>query len=167
MTKIFSVDAETDGLYGEVWAIGAAVVEDGKSTVEVFGAQIDPAIVSDPWVRENVVPVVALNVLESRAALLNAFWGFWMEHRDGSVAVADVGTPVEAGLFRACVALDPAGRQWNGPYPLHEVATALLLAGVDPDVDRREYCGRTDLVAHNPVHDALASALCWQQVAPR
>ena len=38
--KTFSFDAETDGLYGDVWAIGA-VVQDGAKQ-KVFAGQIDP-----------------------------------------------------------------------------------------------------------------------------
>jgi hypothetical protein len=39
--KIFSFDAETDGLYGPVWAIGAVVtnIQDGE---EVPGTPIRP-----------------------------------------------------------------------------------------------------------------------------
>ena len=161
--KIFSVDAETDGLYGPVWAIGAAVLDTEPGLVQVWGSQIDPDVVTDPWVREHVVPAVNLARVSSREQLLDEFWAFWMEHREGSVCVADFGAPVEAGLFRACVERDLPGRMWNGPYPLHEVGTALLMAGIDPDVDRREFADRLGLDQHNPVHDALASALCWQK----
>jgi hypothetical protein len=161
--KIFCFDAETDGLYGQVWAIGAVVLGDGD--VARFGAQVDPAVVTDPWVRKAVVPVVDLPRFSSRDDLLNGFWAFWLAHKDGADCVADVGHPVESGLFRACVELDLPARRWDGPYPMHELATALLMAGVDPDVDRREYCGAADLVRHHPVDDAMASALCWQQVA--
>lgn len=162
---VFCFDAETNGLYGEVWAIGAVLLDGDGSFADVFGGQLDPAVVTDPWVIENVVPSVRLPKFESRDELLNAFWQFWAERPDGTVCVADIGAPVEAGLLRACVALDP-GRTFEGPYPLHELGTALLMAGIDPDVDRREMAGRPDLDAHNPMHDALVSALCWRQVAP-
>ncbi len=163
--KIFCFDAETDGLYGPVWAVGAVVLDSAKGWLAKFGAQLDPDVVTDPWVRKHVVPAVRLGEYSSRELLLNAFWTFWTTHKDGAVCVADVGTPVEAGLFRACVELDLPARQWEGPYPLHELATALLVAGIDPDADRRELCGYTDLVPHDPVDDATASALCWLQVA--
>lgn len=165
--KIFCFDAETDGLYGPVWAVGAVVLDSANGWLARFGAQLDPDTVTDPWVRQHVVPVVDLpRFSRGREDLLNAFWAFWVTHKEDAVCVADVGAPVEAGLFRACVELDLAARQWEGPLPLHELATALLMAGVDPDVDRREYSGATGLVPHNPVDDATASALCWQQVAP-
>lgn len=166
--KIFSVDAETDGLYGPVWAVGAVILEDHTGgPVHRFAAQLDPDVVTDPWVLGHVVPVVDLPRYPDRGALLDAFWTFWLEHRDGAECVGDFAAPVEAGLFRACVERDLADRQWKGPYPLHELGTALRMAGIDPDVDRRALCERPDLVPHDPVDDALASALCWRKAVTR
>lgn len=162
LVNIFSVDAETDGLYGPVWAIGAVVLDDHGAEVAWFAGQLNPDVVTDPWVRENIVPVVDLPRLPTRQKLLNDFWWFWMEYREGALAVADFGAPVEAGLFRACVSLSKKERTFQGPHPLHELGTALLLAGLDPDCDRRELCGRPDLVRHNPVDDAMMAGLCWQ-----
>jgi hypothetical protein len=160
--RIFSVDAESDGLYGPVWAIGAVVL-DGMETVAEFKGQIDPTTVTDEWVRANIVPVVDLPRHPSRDDLLDSFWAFWMEHREGILCVGDFGAPVEAALFRACVEVDLSGRMWNGPYPMHELGTALLLAGIDPDVNRREMAGVDGLVQHDPYDDALAAGLCWQK----
>lgn len=164
MTRVFAVDAETDGLYGPVWAIGAVVLDDGVAVTPELGIQLDPAVVTDGWTRKNVVPHVDLPRIDSREGLLNLFWDFWLANKEGAEAVADVGTPVEAGLFRACVELDPDSRTFQGPYPLHELATALRMAGMDPDLDRRVALRRMDLVPHNPVDDALGAALMWHQV---
>lgn len=159
--KIFSVDAESDSLYGEIWAIGACVIDDSGVRDE-FEGQIDPSFVTDPWVRENIVPVVDLPLFESGLALLNAFWDFWMKYREDSLCVADFGAPVEAFLFRCAVEINPAARMWQGPYPMHELGTALLLADLDPDINRRELAGRPELVQHNPLDDAIAAGLCWK-----
>jgi hypothetical protein len=155
----FSFDAETDGLYGDAWAIGA-VAKDGDIE-KVFAGQVDSSDLQNEWVRQNVAPFVSLPRYESARALRDAFWAFWLEHREGAVCIADFGSPVESGLFRACVADDLDTRQWLGPYPLHEVGTALLCAGIDPDIDRIEFSGLTGLVKHNPVDDARASLACW------
>lgn len=161
--KMFSFDAETDGLYGDVWAIGAVVADDNGREVAYFGAQIDPTGVINQWVRDNVVPYISLPRFSSSRALRDAFWAFWLAHREGAVCIADFGSPVESGLFRACVADDPDVRQWLGPYPLHDVGTALLCAGVDPDIDRVVFSGLNGLVKHNPVDDARASLACWRK----
>ena len=172
MTAIFSADAETNGLYGDVWAIGAVTLTQAPDQREteaavVFSGQLDPDVVTDPWTWANVVPHVDLPRYDTREHLLDAFWDTWLAHSAASrsVAVADCGYPVETGLYRACVELAPEVRWNQGPFPLHELSTWLLAAGLDPELDRREYVGRTDLVCHNPVADALVQALCWHKVA--
>lgn len=175
--KIFSADAETDGLYGRVWAIGAILVdpEDPRykyhptSRIDLshsFVGQLDPSVVTDPWVIENVVPHVDLPRYDTREELLEGFWQFWLEfgRDEGTVAVADCGHPVESGLFRACVELDLKARCFQGPFPLDELSTLLRARGLDPKLDRRELIGRPDLVAHDPFADAIVAALCWAQV---
>ncbi len=168
VTKIFGVDAETNGLYGPVWAVGAVAFDPATQAVTAtFRGQLSVDVVTDDWTRRNVVPVVDLPRYKSAGELLEAFWTFWEAHggRGDVEAVADVQTPVEAGLFRACVQRDRARREFAGPYPLHELASALWMAGLDPHLDRREFCGRPDLVAHDPVADAMVAALCWSKLA--
>jgi hypothetical protein len=161
MKNLFVVDAETDGLYGAVWAIGTVVLREDGSELDRFAGQVDPSDLTDSWVRENVAAHISLPRFATRQELRDAFWAFWTRHRESAMCVADVGSPVESGLFRTCVADDPASRMWNGPYPLHEVATVLLCAGVDPDVDRVAFSGLTGLTKHNPVDDSLASGHSW------
>lgn len=164
--NLFSFDAETDGLYGPVWAIGAVVLDEHVKEIARFGGMIDPEVhVTDGWVKENVCQHVHLERFETPLDLRNAFWAFWMTWRENSICVSDFGTPVESGLFRACVEDDLENRQWNGPYPLHEVATALLCAGIDPDIDRIAF-SEVDpgtVRKHNPVDDALVSVLSWRR----
>lgn len=49
---------------------------------------------------------------------------------------------------------------------MHELGTALLLSGNDPDVNRHELAGWRELVQHNPVDDAIAAGSCWLKVTP-
>ena len=132
--NVFYFDAETDGLYGAVWAIGAVVQTHDGVEIARFAGQVDPSDLTDGWVRENIAAHIKLPR-----------------------------SPVESGLFRACVEDSPAERTWEGPYPLHEVATLLLAAGIDPDIDRVEFSGLTGLTKHNPIDDSLASAACWRK----
>lgn len=160
----FCVDAETDGLYGDVWAIGAVVANESGDIIATFAGQIEYTGQNE-WVLQNVAPYVDLPRYASARALRDAFWAFWLAHRDGAICIADFGAPVESGLFAACVADDLAARQWLGPYPLHEVETALVCNSVNSDIDRFEFSGLTGLAKHNPVDDARASLACWQKVA--
>ena len=45
---------------------------------------------------------------------------------------AECAWPVEASFLLKCVRDDQEDRTWKGPYPLHDVATLLLAAGMDP-----------------------------------
>ena len=162
---LFSFDAETDGLYGPVWAIGAVVLDAAGNEVNSFAGQVSGGTLNDPWVIENVVPFVNLPRYATRRELRDAFWSFWMEYRGSSITLADFGSPVESGLFRSLIADDPTSRQWHGPYPLHEVGTMLLAAGLDPDLDRIQFTGLTSAVKHDPVWDARVSAAAWRKAA--
>jgi hypothetical protein len=161
MEKYFSFDAETDGLYGPSFAIGAVVFEDGKFTKEFKGVLKDAdKFVTSDWVRENCLPIAdGYTQYETRADLLNAFWDFYMENKKDAKIFADVGVPVESQVFRECVQLDLANRQWDGPYPLHEVASYLDARGIDPDIDRIKFSG-FDGRKHDPCDDAKASVIC-------
>ena len=161
-SNILSIDAESDGLYGPVWAIGAIVINSKGKEISRFEGQISSDIVTDSWVIKNIVPYVNLPKYNTALGLRDAFWKFWIENKKDAIVIADFGAIVEGGLFRACVADDP-NRTWDGPYPMHELGTALLLAGIDPDIDRKEYSGLKDLDKHNPVHDAILAAACWKK----
>ncbi len=165
--RIFAVDAETDGLYGEPFAIGAVVLDETGAEIASFAGAADVEAVRDPWVRENVLPVLGpLPEFAGRAQLRGAFWDFWMCHRENALCVADVGTPVEAFLFRLCVAEDES-RTFQGPFPMHDLATLLLVRGLDPLASRPtlartwglEWTGKQ----HNPVDDARLTALLFRQ----
>lgn len=160
--NIFSFDAEPEGLYGPPFAIGAVVLRRGEEApIKTFGGRIHPTNPDNVWVKERVKAASSLPLFSSREELLEAFWTFWMENREGAVCVSDWGSPVESGLMRLCVLRDEGGRQFLGPTPLHEVSTALLCAGIDPDIDRIAWSKAKGLTKHNPVHDATASGLCF------
>ncbi len=166
--KIFSIDAEVDGLYGPSFAIAVTVRQDGVEIASFQGRIPDDGI-KDGWVREKVLPALSdMKVThQTTEALEEAFWAFWSDQKEGSTVIAHCGSPVESGLFRRCVERNFAERQWNGPFPLHEVGTLLLAVGADPgSVDN--YNKRHGLVvpfagvAHHPMYDAAAAAVAWE-----
>ena len=157
---LFSFDAETDGLYGEAFAIGAVVVEESGRVTASFGGKCVAPGVASVWVRENCLPHLdRLPDYDSREALREAFWAFYLQYRSIAVPVADVPYPVEAQLLRACVQHDPEERTWLAPFPLIDVASAFFAKGLDPHTDRMAFSGFAGR-PHDPVCDATASALC-------
>lgn len=162
---IFSVDAETDDLFGPVWAIGAVVLGEVGKVIDKFDGQVNPSDVKSEWVQKNSVPFVNLPRYSDRRALRDAFWAFWMKWRECTMPIADCLAPVEVGLFRACVEDDLPEREWKHPYPLHDLGTLLAYFDFDPqNCDRRQFVEekeRAGLNLHNHVDDAFASGKCW------
>ncbi len=172
--KIFSCDAEVDGLYGPSFAIAATVRVDGVETARFEGRIADSAV-SDGWVRANVLPALAgMPVSHSSSEELEeAFWAFWQAQKVGATVIAHCGSPVESGLFRRCVERNLDERAFEGPYPcLHDLGTALLALSEDASsVDA--YNKKNGIavpfagVAHHPMYDATAAAVAWEHAMAR
>jgi hypothetical protein len=86
----------------------------------------------------------------------NGFWRTWLEWKSrGAVLVADCAWPVEARFLAACVDDNLDARTWDGPYPLHELASFMVAAGMDP---MTTYDRLPDEPQHDPLGDARQSA---------
>lgn len=160
-------DVESVGLHGEGFAYGFVVVDGAGGEIGHGFGGCDPERVEsnrDPagrvWVTENVPSYVRQGGSSSPHAVRDSFWQAWTKWKaEGAVLVADCSWPVEARFLAACVDDDPETRRWQGRYPLHDVATARLLAGIDPlaTVERLP----SELPVHDPVADARQSARLW------
>ena len=174
LRHVFSVDGETDGLWGPAWAIAVEVFDEEGAVVDQFSGRVsDLSDLKDEWVVKNIVPLcLELPTYSSRRSLRDAFWAFWLKWREKAIAVADCGSSVEAGLFRACVEDDLKAREWLAPFPLYDLGTLLYLCNINPQAFKEgEEASRIKLAGlegkgfnlHNPVHDAYASGKCWLQ----
>ncbi|MBT2300348.1 hypothetical protein J7E70_07710 [Variovorax paradoxus] len=153
-------DVESIGLHGEGFAVGYVVVNRQGERLEeaVFACDPGASLGSNEghmWVRENV-PVMPYEY-KRQWQMRDAFWARWMHWKGlGAVLVADCCWPVEARFLIACVNDERPAREWEGPYPLHDLASILLANGADPlaVTDRLP----EELPAHHPLHDARQSA---------
>ena len=176
--RLLSIDCESNGLYGEVFAVSLIVRENGTMIDEFSGrCPIEGPV--DPWVQENFLPVLEDMPINYASGLHMrlAFWEFWMRYKDHGPIIAHMAAPVETSFFRRCIEDLPqevGDRMWHGTFPLHDVATVLLLAGEDPgSVDA--YIAKNGITitisgsTHHPRYDAEAAALVWEhlQLAPR
>lgn len=167
MTKlpkyIFSVDAESDGLHGPIFAIGVVVLDWKGNLVDQFAGQAESELVTDKWVKDNVLPQLKdLRSYPTRKKLREEFWKFWLEYIDESLCLSDTGFPVEANLFRECIEDSPKIRRTQGPYPLYDLNTFFLAKDLEhKNMKRKDFLKRTDLKEHHPQDDALASALAF------
>ena len=166
--RIVCFDGESNGLHGEVFAVGGVVLDAATGREEsTFYARAPDPVGADPWVAEHVIPRLGPELTHPTVRTMReAFWAWlrWqMGQGDGVWVLVDCGWPVEAGLLSACVADDPS-RAFGGPYPLHEVATLLLSAGHDPLASYADRVLSPEALAshrkHHPVDDARVSALC-------
>lgn len=154
-------DVESVGLHGEGFAVGYVVVDLATFSTEdenlfacspIFASGTSEDFV---WVQKNVP---ALGASCSNPIVVRyEFWNSWIEwSRRGAMLVADCGWPVEARFLRDCIADNPGERSEFGPYPLHDLASMMLMAGMYPldNYPRLE----SELPVHNPLMDARQSA---------
>jgi hypothetical protein len=152
-------DVESIGLHGEGFAVGYVILVDGQ--------EMDSGCWSCPrhrahgdaegrkWIEAHVPDLLLTH--PNAQAVRSSFWHLWQEwQRTGALLVADCAWPVEARFLLACVDDSPETRTWQGPYPLHDLASIRLAAGLDPlaSEPRRE----DELPLHNPLADARQSA---------
>ena len=153
-------DVEAIGLHGEGFAVGFVLVDrEGNRQAEGLVACPRETCSGTPDNHVRIAQMVA-PITPTHAQprdMRTAFWNQWLVWKErGAVLVADCCWPVESRFLAACVDDDPVAREWQGPFPLHDLATLMLAQGLDPlaTPDRREY----ELPAHNPLADARQSA---------
>jgi hypothetical protein len=173
MRKIFSFDAETNGLWGQAFAIGALVYnENGEEIARFLGrCSIDEEV--NEWVQQNVlpalidVPITHLNYEE----LLRDFAKFYMENKENADVVVHMGYIVEAKILRDMHDLKLIG-DWDAPYPLYDVSGNLQQVGEDPtSVDK--YAQKYGIEIrnfgspHNPLYDCEIAARVYIHLLSR
>lgn len=159
--KLFMVfDVESIGLHGEGFAVAYVVVDsDGnKHEEDVFACPPDRCYGTSKnraWVAENIPPIQVTHAEPDD--MRTAFWNRWLSWRAcGAVLVADCCWPVEARFLANCVEEDIDSREWQGPYPLHDLASILLAVGKDPLATNERL--PDELPVHDPLADARQSA---------
>lgn len=166
----FVLDVESIGLHGDGFAAGWCVVDRGghEHTSGIAWTMPDHGAGRYDdfrWVQQHVVPAllqddVPCAVRWTRLRCLRdvrrAVWSTWREWQArGAWMAADVPWPVEARFMAACVDHDEADRGLM-PYPMVDVASVRLAAGLDPLDTSPRLEGETP--AHNPLADARQSA---------
>ena len=164
---IIIVDAESNGLYGEILSVAAIVLDDQYHEIDCYYAERDLSRIEivDPWVTENVVPLFNQElVYQSEAELLEHFWGFWMQYQGQAMTMADVTYPVEVNLFRKCVEKNLSERKFLGPFPLLDLSTFLMAKGYDPLVDRQCLIDYPIGDQHNALVDVRVTGAIWKKM---
>jgi len=138
ITHFFVFDVESVGLHGEAYAV-AGVVIDGSGTEHLaFKMAVNPAKCEGEdgdrkWIAENV-PFIEVTHQES-VKMRDSFWSLWLRAKGdypGIVMASECGWPVESRFLNSVIDDARHDRNWDGPYPLHDVASVMLAAGMDP-----------------------------------
>lgn len=171
MKKVFSFDAETNGLWGQAFAIGALVYDEQGTEIARFVGRLPDTEVTDSWVRENVLPKIG-DIPVTHAdydALLADFAKFYLANKEGADVVVHMGFIVEVKILRDLHEHKLIG-DWDAPYPLYDVSGNLQAAGADPtSVDKfvsehglsiGEFAGGT----HNPLYDSAVAAVVYRHL---
>lgn len=157
-------DVESIGLHGEGFAVGWVVVnelgyesESGLMACDPYSAR--GTANNHSWVTQNIALTSKDVECHSPGVVRQEFWQVYERWKAKVVPLslwADCAWPVEARFLIACIEDAHLERQWNGPYPLHDIATLALACGADPlgTFDRLA----NELPAHNPLNDARQSA---------
>lgn len=162
-TAFFVFDVESIGLHGEGFAVaGGVFFGDGTTAETDFCFACDPSKASGAdddraWVAANVPELIAM--CDSPEEVRRCFWTQWEMAKllfPGIVMAAECLWPVEANFVEACIKDDPVKRNWEGPYPFHEIASYMAAAGMDPMATYDRLPDETP--AHHPLHDARQSA---------
>lgn len=165
--NLLFIDAESDGLYGPFLSVAIVAVNGDGEELErgYYGIAREKMQVSDPWVREHVVPLLGdYEPCENEQELLEKVWNFWCRYLEGSWLVADVVYPVESRLFEQCVARNAGERMWLAPYPLLDLSSMLYAVGIDPTEERVKLVGdQRDVYSHNALWDVELSVEIWKK----
>lgn len=155
----FVFDVESIGLHGEGFAVGYILIDATGAQHEVgrYACPLTTAAGSEEgrlWVAQNCPNIVATH--STPRLVRDRFWQAWLAAKAlGAVLVADCQWPVEARFLIACIDDAPDERRWSGPYPMHELASFMVAAGLDPMATYDRLPGE---LQHDPLGGARQSA---------
>lgn len=152
--NILLFDVESTSLHGTGFAVGATVVNKEGTEIDRFELLSREGIEkANEWVKQNVIPnLFDMPTCQTDRELRDAFFNFYLKHKETAEIWSDVNFPVETNFLNAIVNDAPKEREWLMPYPLFDVSTL-----IDVKIDRFAKCGIDSLRKHNPLDDSRAS----------
>lgn len=166
--KVFSVDAETNGLYGQAFAIAAVVYENGAKIAE-FLARCPITGAIDQFVKENVIPQMEEVRITHRdyVSMLHDFICFYKKHKQDADIIGHMVCPVEARLFIDAQAFGLMGT-FEGPFPFIDIS-AYDDINTSVDAYNKEHDVSVSVSScakgtHNPMYDADAAVAAYSHL---
>ena len=161
-----SIDAETNGLWGQAFAIAAILADSDGKILKTFIGRCPILEPANPWVAENVLPQMGGIPIthESYQELLKDFCEFYLENKKDAQVIVHMGLPVESRLFLDAHDLNFIG-DWDAPFPLVDISA---ISEISTSVD--DYCKKYNISTdpatmqggtHNPIYDATQAINAW------
>jgi len=165
MKNYFIFDVESVGLYGEGFAVAGGIYRRDGSCIKEFafhcfsGNASGGSFEDRQWINDNVTVHESSIEFNSPCRIQDVFWNEWIYANliYDAVVFVECGFPVETNFVRVCIDNEMiSSRSQDSPYPMHEIATVMLCAGMDPmkTYDRLP----NELPAHEPLADSRLSA---------
>lgn len=168
MKRILSLDAETNGLWGQAFSVAGIVYDEAGREIDRFVGRCPIEETVDSWVQDNVLPQMTeiAEDYESYRDLLQAFFAWRAPHKAAGVQeLVHMGCPVETRLYIDAHNMGILG-DWDGPYPLLDAVSVPEIGdsvdsynaahGCGPDP--AEFAGGT----HNPLYDSAAAYAAYR-----
>lgn len=183
--NIMSIDAETNGLWGNPFAIAGIIYSPEGIVLDKICLRMSDSVVTDTWVKENVLPTLDFPITHSSnnffdqfgrgganrkayESMLKDFSTWYMKHKEGSEVLYHMGHIVEAHVFRELHRLDFIG-DWDAPYTPIEVSEILRQKGFSADsVDGYAKEFNLEIAdygsTHNPLYDCEVAYKVYQHL---
>lgn len=167
--KLIVLTAETNGPFGQVFAIGAVCLPwqapDSIDDIHEFAGRCATGEPAKPWIASTIMPLLGdIPPYSSPRLLRNAFWHWLQENKDDALIVADDAAFGIATLLAACQKDEPS-REWRHNQMIHELSTLLYAAGIDPNLNREQIANSRMISGqpHNPLHDVYVIATVFRK----
>lgn len=166
--KIFSLDVESNGLWGKPISIGFTVEESGNIIKKSEACFISDEEIYSEWVSKNVIKPLKeskeVKKFNSYLELLTWFAKEYMKYKNDYTVLYHMGHIVEANLFKELKENNLIG-EWDAPYTPIEISMLLAINGFAPDsVDQlveKELIEKPKGDIHQALYDAEVVAKAY------
>lgn len=162
----FIIQAQSMGLYGEIFAIGFIVINsDGeilKEGILKCPHQLAQGLDSDrEWVNKHVIAATEkitsnhISIFNTPKELYENIWEIWLEMKkqyEKLYCASYIGYPIIMNLFYKCVMKNVESRQMLAPYPLLEIDTSFLMTNYE--ISPKNISRFDTEIPYNPLCDA-------------
>lgn len=169
-TKLLCFDLESNGLHGEVFVVGAVIMDAQGNIHDEFTGRAKLHGAVDPWVEKNVIPAVkdVPVTYMTYKALRDAFWNWFVKAQGVSdYVLVSNGYPVEYRFLIQCQEDDLEERYWQHPFPILDLSSIMLMLGPALATKNKIVASvvkNGKFARHHPLNDAKISALAAFEV---